>query len=727
MITHPAQFLHGHHALARRMACTSELTGHHGCVNRLAFDDEGKLLLSGSDDCSLRIWSVEHDNLVVPKGVITPGHVDNIFGVAFMPNTGNSYVASAGLDQQVHLTNVETSKSLRWFCHTDSVKTVAPLDANVFITASKDGTSRLFDARIPPTSQNPSESSIIVVSVPYTNPYSNGINSAIPSPTFPNHILISSGEAFLRVFDLRFNACNRLNSPRMKQLKSHASCIESYCPSHLHDLSPERCSSRGNIQPAYVTFATFSPDANQIVASYYMDAVHVFDRRIQSPTASCLSGFRTNSEKKRVIWHFIQEASNAIVNGCVKVTIALANRVLNLEPNNILALLYKAESLLRRKNCSDFRVACECLQQIIAIVKEDPRSITALWGSDGPHLPQCFPVSLVSWQLKAEVWLMIFEFRQIVAMYRMIPHRLESPGWRPGITGLVTRRRFEYLRELCRELMERRSKFFRKIHPTNGQTSSNSVPPGYMNDSTALRAEICKAATGTEKEVAHLYKSRASQQRKQVLDVLADMFATRLNELFFEFSDTVADLPPHDGCLHGTLRMSSTKEVWRRIMDGEEVPERFARELKALEAAEKRLLEKFDSEVLWGVRSSDDIPCRRFHGHKSEQTDIKEARFFGSDNQVVLSGSDDGFVYIWSATTSEVLTRVMADEQIVNCVLPHPYRSMIIASGIDSTIKVLTPEGSITSTDRSMRIGSGIDSTIKVLSPEGSNNETDDE
>lgn len=723
MIPHPSQFLHGHHALTRRMACTSELAGHHGCVNRLAFDEEGKLLLSGSDDCSLRIWSVEHDNLVVPKGVITPGHVDNIFGVAFMPNTGNSYVASAGLDQQVHLTNVETSKSLRWCCHTDSVKTVAPLDANLFITGSKDGTSRLFDTRI----QNPSESSTVVVTVPCTNLYSYGINSAIPSPTFSNHILISSGDAFLRVFDLRFSACNRLNSSRMKQLKSQASCIESYCPSHLHDLSPERCSSRGSTQPAYVTFATFSPDANQIVASYYMDAVHVFDRQSQSPTASCLSGFRTVSEKKRVVWHFTQEASGAILNGGVMATIALANRILNLEPNNILALLYKAESLLRRKNCSDFRVAFECLQQIIYIVKEDPRSITALWGSDGPHLPLCFPMSLISWKLKAEVWLMIFEFRKIVAMYRMIPHRLESSGWRPGITGLVTRRRFEYLRELCRELMERRSKFFRKIHTTNGHTAANSAPSANVNDSTVLRAEICTAATGTEKEAAHLYKTPASQQRKQVLDILANMFATRLNELFFEFSDTIADLPPYDACLQGTLRMSSMKDVWRRIGEGEDAPERFAREMKALEAAEKRLMEKSDSEVLWGVRPSDDIPCRRFHGHKSEQTDIKEARFFGSGNQVVLSGSDDGFVYIWSATTSELLTRVKADEQIVNCVLPHPYRSMIIASGIDSTIKVLTPEGSITGTECSMRNAFRVGSSSKLSSPDCPSHETDDE
>ncbi|KAI0561481.1 WD40/YVTN repeat-like containing protein [Gracilaria domingensis] len=609
-----------------------------------------------------------------------------------MPNTGNSLVASAGLDQQVHLTNVETSKSLRWICHTDSVKTVAPLDANVFITASKDGTSRLFDARIPPTA-HPSDSSIIVVNIPCTNPFSNGINSAIPSPVFPNHILVSSGDPYLRIFDLRFNTSNRLNSPRISQLKSRTTCIESYCPSHLYELAPERCSPSDLMHPAYVTFATFSTDANQIVASYYMDAVHVFNRRQQSQSVPYSPGFRFKSERKRVVWLLIQEAAERLLNGsvsCAKTAIAKANRVLELEPQNILALLYKAESLLLRENYSDFREAFETLQLLINLVRERPQRITALWGSNGPMCPPCFPESVGKWELKAKIWLMIFEFQQIRAMYRMIPY---SPVGvlQPGVNGLVTRRRFEHLRELCSELMERRWKLFSKRPSSNGHKTADA--PGSMYDCSLLRDDIYREALGTEEESSRLYSTESSRLRKQILVRLVEKLASsKLNMLLFAFDEKIADLEPHNPNSQTNRRLASAKEYWVRVMNQDHIPHHFARELKALEAEEKRLLAGFDSEALWGVRPRKELPCKRYHGHQSEKTDIKEARFYGADNQVVLSGSDDGFVYMWSAGTCELLTRVSADDQIVNCVLPHPYRSMVLVSGIDSTIKVLTPD-----------------------------------
>ncbi|CAN8076173.1 unnamed protein product [Agarophyton chilense] len=689
LISRPESILHGHHSLTRKMDWSVQLTGHTGCVNRLALDEEGSLLLSGSDDCTLRIWSIEDHNCIRSKGVVTPGHVNNIFGVAFMPNTGNSLVASAGLDQQVHLTNVETSKSLRWFCHTDSVKTVAPLDANVFVTASKDGTSRLFDARIPPTA-HPSDSSIIIVNIPCTNPFSNGINSAIPSPMFSNHILVSSGDPYLRIYDLRFDISNRLNSPRISQLKSHVSCIETFCPSHLYDLAPERCSPSDLIHPAYVTFATFSTDANQIVASYYMDAVHVFNRRRQSSSVPYYSGFRFKSERKRVVWLSTQEAAERLLNGsasCAKTAIAEANRVLELEPRNVLALLYKAESLLLRQNYSDFREAFETLQLLINTIRETPQRITTLWGSDGPMRSPCFPESLGNWERKAHIWLMIFEFQQIIAMYRMIPYS-QTGVWQPGVNGLVTRRRFEHLRELCSELMEKTWKMFGKRPSANGQSNHN---PGCMHDSSLFKADIHREALGHEEEASRLYGTEFSRLRKQILVRLVEKFASKLQKLLFAFDEKIADLEPLSPNSQANRPMSSTKEYWVRMLDQEHIPYHFARELKALEAEEKRLLAGFDPEELWSVRPRKEIPSKRFHGHQSEKTDIKEARFYGADNQVVLSGSDDGFVYMWSAGTCELLTRVSADDQIVNCVLPHPYRAMVLVSGIDNTIKVLTP------------------------------------
>lgn len=687
LIPRPNHLLHGHHALVRKMHRSSELFGHHSCVNRLAFDEDGTLLLSGSDDCSLRIWSVQDDTHVTPKAILTPGHVDNIFGVAFMPATENAYVVSAGLDQQVRWTNVETSKNTAWFCHNGAVKTVSPLDRNVFVSASKDGTARLFDVRIPPGAH--SSGSFVVVNIPFTDPFSYGISSAIPSPTFSNHILISSGDAYLRVFDLRFSSDNRLTQTADAYSKLQPSCIESYCPSHLHDMAPEKCAPQEVFYRAYVTFATFSSDANQIVASYFMDAVHVFDRHNNSQSVACYPPFRNRAATRRFISWCLQNAGHEFQKGDVKNTIVMANRVLELEPENLLALTFKAESLLQRKHNSDFRVAYETLQQTINIVKRNPQSVAVLYGLHIPLSPKYISLTEASWQRKSEIWIMIFEFRQIITMLRMIPFQQDSRATPSVRNLLLTKRRFEHLRELCNDLIKKRRKFLAKQRPVD-----QSNPVAISTNCSTLIRDIRREALSFEDDDSQTYSTKLAIGRRQVLSGVVDKFAKGLDKKRFWLTEKIAGLPPHNGDTLGKYRLSS-QEFWRLIVGEGDARNALAWEIRAMEATEKRILERFDSEVLWGIRPTKQPPCKRYHGHKSEHTDIKEARFFGSDNQVVLSGSDDCFVYMWSASTSELLNRVYADEQIVNCVLPHPYRSMIVASGIDSTIKVLTPNGAV--------------------------------
>jgi WD and tetratricopeptide repeat-containing protein 1 len=58
----------------------TELEGHTGCVNRLAWNASGTLLASGSDDRCVRIWDYQtHKSLLN----LPTGHRANIFGVAF--------------------------------------------------------------------------------------------------------------------------------------------------------------------------------------------------------------------------------------------------------------------------------------------------------------------------------------------------------------------------------------------------------------------------------------------------------------------------------------------------------------------------------------------------------------------------------------------------------------------------------------------------------------------
>lgn len=134
-----------------------------------------------------------------------------------------------------------------------------------------------------------------------------------------------------------------------------------------------------------------------------------------------------------------------------------------------------------------------------------------------------------------------------------------------------------------------------------------------------------------------------------------------------------------------------------------------------------------------------DIMCA-YAGHRNQDTMIKEARFFHypglrylydetKDERIVcptyghsayvLSGSDEGNVYIWRkqpisekeeqslsdqsdhSSTSEqsypVVRRpdfiLKGDRRIVNCLQPHPHLPLLACSGIDSDIKIFMPTG----------------------------------
>lgn len=74
------------------------------------------------------------------------------------------------------------------------------------------------------------------------------------------------------------------------------------------------------------------------------------------------------------------------------------------------------------------------------------------------------------------------------------------------------------------------------------------------------------------------------------------------------------------------------------------------------------------------------------HGHRNEDTMIKEAGFWNSH---VATGSDDGSIFIYDLTGRLVAIVQHADSQVVNCILPHPYKvNTLLTSGIDNDIKV---------------------------------------
>ncbi|CAI4230031.1 unnamed protein product [Auanema sp. JU1783] len=82
---------------------------------------------------------------------------------------------------------------------------------------------------------------------------------------------------------------------------------------------------------------------------------------------------------------------------------------------------------------------------------------------------------------------------------------------------------------------------------------------------------------------------------------------------------------------------------------------------------------------------------QRFTGHTNCRTDIKEANFFGSRDQFIVSGSDSGSLYIWDRDTGNIKVAFYADEEILNIVQPHPSKFMLATSGIENVIRFWEP------------------------------------
>nr|POE77497.1 wd repeat protein iqw1 [Quercus suber] len=82
---------------------------------------------------------------------------------------------------------------------------------------------------------------------------------------------------------------------------------------------------------------------------------------------------------------------------------------------------------------------------------------------------------------------------------------------------------------------------------------------------------------------------------------------------------------------------------------------------------------------------------RVYRGHCNVRT-VKDVNYFGLDDEFVVSGSDDGNLFMWERTTGELVNVLQGDGEVVNVVTGHPYEPMMAVSGIDHTIKIFSPD-----------------------------------
>lgn len=123
----------------------AKLEAHTGCVNCIEWSTNGQLLASGSDDNRLIVWKAFYNKPL--HDILTP-HEGNIFSVKFLPNTGDTLIATGAADRYCYVFDMnrlgvqnETEPCWKCSCHTQRVKRLATVAEHpcMFWSAAEDG------------------------------------------------------------------------------------------------------------------------------------------------------------------------------------------------------------------------------------------------------------------------------------------------------------------------------------------------------------------------------------------------------------------------------------------------------------------------------------------------------------------------------------------------------------------------------------------------------------
>jgi hypothetical protein len=87
-------------------------------------------------------------------------------------------------------------------------------------------------------------------------------------------------------------------------------------------------------------------------------------------------------------------------------------------------------------------------------------------------------------------------------------------------------------------------------------------------------------------------------------------------------------------------------------------------------------------------------PIKSYQGHCNIQT-VKDVNFYGPQDEYIMSGSDDGKLFIWDKLKGNVVQILTCDTEIVNCMEGHPFDPAIAVSGIDDSVKIIAPASNL--------------------------------
>lgn len=665
-----------HSSLVQRLALEKNMEGHEGCVNSIAWNSKGTLLISGSDDTRINIWSYSGRELIHS---IDTGHSANIFCTKFVPETGDELVVSGAGDGEVRLFNISRLRgeevpvepSAVLHCHSKRVKKLATEvgNPNVVWSASEDGTLRQHDFRqgasCPPVGSSNQECHNVLLDL------RSGAKRSLASPpkqclalkscdissTRPHQILVGGSDAFGRLYDRRMLPSLSSCQTKMKP----PPCVSYFCPMHL---SGRKRSS------LHLTHVTFSPIGDEVLLSYSGEHVYLMDsdsgeKRMGYTAADVARQTSLTPISKESESHSLPSASSYFIGrktnfrrlDVYKKLVQAAEKVLN-EGSNLLYGIEACNEVLDGKgpDIGDaLRHECLCIRAALLLKRK--------WKND-VHMAirDCNRArSIVPLSFKAHLY-MSEALSQLGKYKEALEYALAAENIAPS-NPQASERVLSIKDKLDAAEAE-------KTRKEKGGTKKGDVRRGRIRSLSDLlfRSEFC-----TEESLGGPHEREDSDYE---------------GEMELDFETSIPDDEDRD-IESSILRGSLNLRFHRNDVSG--------RENSGTNGSQGSPSSSSQHEHSAAqIESAIDMK-QRYVGHCNIGTDIKQASFLGHQGEFVASGSDDGRWFIWEKMTGRLIKVLAGDDAVVNCVQCHPFDCAVATSGIDDTIKMWTPHAEVPS------------------------------
>jgi WD40 repeat protein len=255
-----------------------------GCV---AFSPSGRRIASGSWDNTVRIWDTLTGRVVAGP---LKGHTDDISSVNFSPDS--EQFASCSYDGTVRVWNTETGNSVLGPLtgHTEAIRDVKfSGDGTRIVSCSDDGTIRVWDAKSSRLIQGPLRGQgvifLVVFSLDEKRIISVSQNAAAGAAGAVNAVSVWDTETGALLCEpTRYNAS--LAVPKVFTPSSNtaavspngqwmAGCVDNSCAVELWDLRTGQKVATFDVHADQVTSVAFSPDSKRILTASFDKTIRI--------------------------------------------------------------------------------------------------------------------------------------------------------------------------------------------------------------------------------------------------------------------------------------------------------------------------------------------------------------------------------------------------------------------------------------------------------------------